>query len=114
MRAALVPMTMVSPRGPSAPLSGTVPVPGSKSISNRVLLLAALGEGTCRLRGLLQSDDTAVMMEALQNMGVSFAWEEEGAVLAVKGAGGKEQGLRTPPAGTEVYLGNAGTASRFL
>merc|ERR1711972_37662 len=76
MRAALVPTTVVAPRGPSTPLCGTVPVPGSKSISNRVLLLAALGQGVCRLRGLLQSDDTAVMMAALTDMGVAFAWEE--------------------------------------
>ncbi|KAJ3192313.1 3-dehydroquinate dehydratase (3-dehydroquinase) [Irineochytrium annulatum] len=85
-------------------------VPGSKSISNRALVLAALGEGICRLRGLLFSDDVHVMLDALQKLvGISYDWEEEGEVLVINGGGGK---LRVPD--SEIYLGNAGTAARFL
>ena len=84
--------------------------PGSKSISNRALVLAALGEGTCRIRNLLHSDDTEVMMKALSELQcASFEWEDDGEALVVKGNGGKM--LASP---NELYLGNAGTASRFL
>ena len=84
--------------------------PGSKSISNRALVLAALGEGTCRIRNLLHSDDTEVMMKALSELQcASFEWEDDGEVLVVKGNGGK---MRASP--NALYLGNAGTASRFL
>jgi pentafunctional AROM polypeptide len=86
--------------------------PGSKSISNRALVLAALAEGTCKLKNLLHSDDTQVMMAALQELkGASFAWEDGGETLVVTGGAGA---LQVPPAGTEIYLGNAGTAARFL
>jgi len=86
--------------------------PGSKSISNRALLLAALGNGTCRIKNFLQSDDTKVMMKALTEMqAADFAWEEEkGApILVVSGKGGH---LRASE--NDLDLGNAGTASRFL
>ncbi|KAK7052287.1 Pentafunctional AROM polypeptide [Favolaschia claudopus] len=86
--------------------------PGSKSISNRALVLAALAKGTCRLKNLLHSDDTAVMMAALVELkGASFSWEDGGDTLVVQGGGG---GLSVPPKGKEIYLGNAGTAARFL
>ncbi len=84
--------------------------PGSKSISNRALVLAALGRGTCRIRNLLHSDDTEVMLNALVTLkGAKFAWEEDGKVLVVTGNGGKLYA-----SDDELYLGNAGTASRFL
>ncbi|KAJ7678186.1 Shikimate dehydrogenase [Mycena polygramma] len=86
--------------------------PGSKSISNRALVLAALAKGTCRLKNLLHSDDTQVMMAALIELkGASFAWEDGGETLVVKGGGGA---LSAPAKGREIYLGNAGTAARFL
>ncbi|OBZ77514.1 Pentafunctional AROM polypeptide [Grifola frondosa] len=86
--------------------------PGSKSISNRALLLAALGKGTCRLKNLLHSDDTQVMMNALAELkGASFGWEDEGETLVVTGGHGA---LSVPQAGKDIYLGNAGTAARFL
>ncbi|KAH8996222.1 Pentafunctional AroM protein [Lactarius akahatsu] len=86
--------------------------PGSKSISNRSLVLAALGSGTCRLRNLLHSDDTQVMMAALHELkGASFEWEDGGETLVVHGGKGS---LSVPPKGKEIYLGNAGTAARFL
>ena len=80
-----------------------------QSISNRILLLAGVARGTCRVRGLLHSDDTQVMMGALQQLGASFDWEDGGATLVVHGTGGR---FRRP---TEaLYLSNAGTAARFL
>lgn len=86
--------------------------PGSKSISNRALLLAALARGTCRLTNLLHSDDTQVMMNALVDLhGAQFAWEDNGETLVVQGGEGS---LSSPPKGKEIYLGNAGTAARFL
>lgn len=89
----------------------TLSTPGSKSISNRALVLAALGNGTCRISNLLSSDDTQVMLTALQQLGAAtFEWEDNGETLVVLGSGGKH--LRAP--GTELYLGNAGTAARFL
>ena len=84
--------------------------PGSKSISNRALVLAALARGSCRIKNLLHSDDTEVMLKALaQSKGASFTWEEDGHVLVVTGNGGHLEACED-----ELYLGNAGTASRFL
>lgn len=86
--------------------------PGSKSISNRALVLAALAKGTTRLRNLLHSDDTAVMMTGLgQLRAAGFGWEEGGEVVVVEGQSGS---VHTPTAGTEIYLQNAGTAARFM
>ena len=83
--------------------------PGSKSISNRALVLAALGSGTCRIKNLLHSDDTAVMIEALQRLqGASIA-PGDGGDLVVEGRGGHLQASEN-----ELYIGNAGTAARFL
>ncbi|KAK5660817.1 hypothetical protein OQA88_12186 [Cercophora sp. LCS_1] len=90
-------------------LSVSVTPPGSKSISNRALVLAALGEGTTRIHGLLHSDDTQYMLTAIgQLQGASFSWED-GDVLVVKGRGGKLHA-----SSESLYLGNAGTAARFL
>ena len=84
--------------------------PGSKSISNRALLLAALSTGECRLKNLLRSDDTEHMMNAIKLLcGADFKWEEDGEVLVVHGHGGD---LKAPA--EELYLGNSGTSSRFL
>ncbi|KAK0884007.1 3-dehydroquinate dehydratase (3-dehydroquinase) [Friedmanniomyces endolithicus] len=84
--------------------------PGSKSISNRVLLLAALGQGQCRISNLLHSDDTQFMLSAISKLGgASYSWEDAGNTLVVTGNGGKLQASKD-----EIYIGNAGTASRFL
>uniref|UniRef100_M4BYJ7 Pentafunctional AROM polypeptide n=1 Tax=Hyaloperonospora arabidopsidis (strain Emoy2) TaxID=559515 RepID=M4BYJ7_HYAAE len=96
---------------PGAKANGTIRVPGSKSISNRVLLMAALGSGPCRITGLLHSDDTQVMMNALQKVGAKFSWENSGDVLVVEGTAGR---FCTVADGEEIYLSNAGTAARFL
>jgi 3-phosphoshikimate 1-carboxyvinyltransferase len=88
--------------------SGCVTLPGSKSISNRALLLAALAEGETELHALLDSDDTARMREALGTLGVAMSAASEGG-LRVAGCGG-----RFPVRQAELFLGNAGTAVRSL
>jgi 3-phosphoshikimate 1-carboxyvinyltransferase len=88
--------------------AGRVVLPGSKSISNRALLLAGLSAGTTRLHALLDSDDTRVMIEALRSLGCGVACEAD-ATLVVEGLGGR---LRRHEG--ELFLGNAGTAMRPL
>jgi len=92
---------------PTQPLRGRVAPPGSKSITNRVLLLAALASGTSRLSGALKSDDTARMAEALRKMGVSISEPDETSFV-VTGTGRLQAPARP------LFLGNAGTATRFL
>ncbi|KAJ2893152.1 uncharacterized protein MKZ38_008986 [Zalerion maritima] len=109
IRLILSPAVRISPRV-KAGLDVTVAPPGSKSISNRALILAALGKGTCRLNNLLHSDDTEVMLSAVASLGgATYSWEDAGEVLVVTGQGGLLKASRHP-----LYLGNAGTASRFL
>ena len=91
------------------PVCGTVRVPGSKSMSNRVLLLAGIAKGECLITGLLHSDDTQVMMSALAQLGAKFGVEAGGDALLVTGNGG----VFSQPA-TELYMSNAGTATRFM
>ncbi len=86
---------------------GAAALPGSKSISNRVLLLAALAEGVTEITGLLDSDDTRVMLAALRQLGVEVADLGAGRV-SVRGA------MRFPVESADLFLGNAGTAFRPL
>ena len=67
---------------------GVVPLPGSKSISNRVLLIAALAEGTTTVDGVLEADDTDRMLEALEALGVAFDHDPVAHRCVVHGAGG--------------------------
>ncbi|EUC01372.1 3-phosphoshikimate 1-carboxyvinyltransferase [Rhizobium sp. CF080] len=92
---------------PGKPLSGRAMPPGSKSITNRALLLAGLAEGTSRLTGALRSDDTRYMADALRAMGVSVDEPDE-TTFVVTGNG------RLLPPSAPLFLGNAGTATRFL
>ena len=87
--------------------AGTVRLPGSKSISNRVLLLAALSEGRTVVRDLLASDDTAVMLDALRALGCGVA--QDGDTVSIVGLGGKLLARQA-----KLFLGNAGTAMRPL
>jgi len=87
---------------------GTVRLPGSKSLSNRILLLAALAEGDTEVRDLLKSDDTDRMLEALATLGVVVTPVGEGAIK-VSGCGGQ-----IPVKSADLFLGNAGTAFRPL
>jgi 3-phosphoshikimate 1-carboxyvinyltransferase len=86
---------------------GTVRLPGSKSISNRVLLLAALATGETEIRGLLDAEDTRVMREALGRLGVPIT--ERAPALRVHGAAGPFRQKKA-----DLFLGNAGTALRPL
>jgi 3-phosphoshikimate 1-carboxyvinyltransferase len=92
---------------PGRPLVGRVTPPGSKSITNRALLLAGLAKGISRLTGALKSLDTELMAGALAAMGVVVE-EPDATSFVVTG-----QGRLAAPAGP-LYLGNAGTATRFL
>jgi 3-phosphoshikimate 1-carboxyvinyltransferase len=87
--------------------AGNVLLPGSKSISNRVLLLAALSGGTTTVHDLLDSDDTRVMLDALRTLGCVI--ESNGAAVEITGLGG-----RAPASPAILVLGNAGTAMRPL
>ncbi len=88
--------------------NNTVALPGSKSISNRTLLLAALSDNTCEIRSLLKSDDTDRMLEALDKLGIPLARTDSGS-LNVTGQGGT-----FPNRQADLFLGNAGTAFRPL
>ena len=92
-------------------VEGAVRLPGSKSISNRILLLAALSQGDVAIFDLLASDDTAVMLSALRSLGVQ--WTEEktatGTIHHVKGVAGV-----LPNKSADLFMGNAGTAIRPL
>lgn len=118
------------------PLNAVVDVPGSKSITNRALILAALATGTSRLRGALEADDTRVMIESLQSLGISATRETlylkpvpfgapnvenriretgynsgqtETSTILVMGQGG-----RIPRSQADLFVGNSGTSIRFL
>src|SRR5512144_1096355 len=94
---------------PIAHVEGSVALPGSKSISNRVLLIAALAEGTTLVEGVLESDDTERMLEALELLGVRFEHDPDARRATVEGSGGafRKRSAR-------LALGNAGTAFRPL
>lgn len=93
---------------PASPLSGEITLPGSKSITNRALLIAALADGTSTISGALKSDDTKYMAEALRNLGIEVEEPDE-TNFVVHGKGGKLEEPKEP-----IFLGNAGTAVRFL
>ncbi len=88
-------------------VSGTIVLPGSKSISNRALLLAALSHGQTTLTNLLDSDDTRVMRDALALLGVGFS--QAGHAITIAGCGGQ-----FPKPWGAIFVGNAGTAARSL
>ena len=92
---------------PLATAAGSVQLPGSKSISNRVLLLAALSEGTTEVHDLLASDDTRVMLNGLRQIGCGV--QQTGSTVRITGLG-----ERAPQSPQKLFLGNAGTAMRPL
>lgn len=95
---------------PVKTVSGEVTVPGSKSLSNRALLLAALANGTTTVTNLLDSDDIRHMLDALRNLGVEYRLSDCKTVCEVKG----NAGVFDTKQPLELYLGNAGTAMRPL
>jgi len=84
-------------------------LPGSKSLTNRALVLAALGEGVSELTNVLFADDTLVMMESLQRLGFRLEIRRQENMVMVHGAGG-----RIPAGNVELFCGNSGTTIRFL
>jgi 3-phosphoshikimate 1-carboxyvinyltransferase len=94
---------------PIAAARGTVALPGSKSISNRTLLLAALATGATRVRGLLDADDVDRMRDALATLGIRVETAGSSDEVVVHGAGGN-----IPVRAARLFLGNAGTAYRPL
>jgi 3-phosphoshikimate 1-carboxyvinyltransferase len=103
----------------TGPVTVDVTVPGSKSITNRALILAALADGEVRLTGALWSEDTQIMVDALRLLGFAIAVAEDAAEpcnrhLTVQGLGGRVPNAGTAEAPLEIHVGNAGTAARFL
>ena len=101
------------------PVRAGITVPGSKSITNRALILAALAEGEVTLKGALWSEDTQVMTEALIKLGFQIKVTEDPAevcnrTIAVKGLGGRIPNAGAAHKPLELFVGNAGTAARFL
>ena len=94
---------------PVMQVQGTVRLPGSKSISNRILLLAALAKGSTQIHDLLASDDTMVMLNALQKLGVHWTQEGDSQNYTVMGTNGV-----FPNHHADLFMGNAGTAIRPL
>ena len=91
------------------PLNATVRVPGSKSLTNRALLIASLANGTTHLTNALFSDDSRYFAKALQALGFDVQLDEANHSMTVTGLGGK-----IPAKKAELFIGNAGTAARFL
>jgi 3-phosphoshikimate 1-carboxyvinyltransferase len=101
------------------PVRAEITVPGSKSITNRALILAALADGEVTLTGALWSEDTQIMVECLQKLGFGIRVENDPAefcnrTITVKGLGGKIPNSGTAEKPLELFVGNAGTAARFL
>ncbi len=101
------------------PVRAEITVPGSKSITNRALILAALADGEVTLTGALWSEDTQIMVECLQKLGFEIRVENDleefcNRTIMVKGLGGKIPNGGTAENPLELFVGNAGTAARFL
>ena len=95
--------------GPGGPIRGYIRPPGSKSITNRALVCAALASGDSALTGALDSEDTQVMIESLRRLGIPVEAQDQGTTLIVPGSGG---GI--PAQTAELFVGNSGTTIRFL
>jgi 3-phosphoshikimate 1-carboxyvinyltransferase len=91
------------------PIRATVRPPGSKSITNRALIVAALAEGLSRLTGALDSDDTRVMLDSLRRLGVRLTHDSSTQTIEIDGCAG-----RPPAVSAELWLENSGTSMRFL
>lgn len=93
----------------NGPVQGTIRPPGSKSLTNRALVCAALADGTSTLRGALESEDTQVMVEALRQLGIAVKHDAATRTMQIVGCAG-----RPPARGAELYVANSGTTIRFL
>ena len=95
---------------PISKINGEINLPGSKSLSNRALLLAALAKGTTKITNLLESDDTRHMLNALKQLGIKYTLSENKTECSVIGNAGAIHSTNLE----ELFLGNAGTAMRPL
>jgi 3-phosphoshikimate 1-carboxyvinyltransferase len=95
-------------RPAAGPLDAVVRPPGSKSLTNRALILAALADGDTELTGALFSDDTELMIDALRTLGIKVDADRDGERIAVTGCGGN-----IPATAAELFCGNSGTTIRF-
>ena len=95
---------------PIKKFSGTINLPGSKSVSNRALLLSALSQGKTRLTNLLDSDDVRYMLDALKALNIKYHLSDDRTICDIEGVGGKLHSAHP----LELFLGNAGTAMRPL
>jgi len=95
---------------PISKIDGEINLPGSKSLSNRALLLAALAKGTTKITNLLQSDDTRHMLNALKQLGIEYTLSENKTECVIIG----NAGVINTEESQEIFLGNAGTAMRPL
>lgn len=100
---------VLAPRLAEGPVDGPVRVPGSKSITNRALLVAALADGESELLGALLSDDTRYMATALRDLGIAVETDAENERFTVRGGGGT-----FPNRQADLFVGNSGTTMRFL
>ncbi len=94
---------------PTGPVRGSIRPPGSKSITNRALVCAALADGQSLLTGALDSEDTRVMVEALGKLGLLLHHDTKARTIRVRGCGG-----RLPAAAADLFVANSGTSMRFL
>lgn len=102
----MIPTTEIHPTGP---LRASIRPPGSKSITNRALICAALAEGNSLLSGALDSEDTQVMIAAMRQLGIAVEHSPAAATVRVAGCGG-----RLPTVNSDLYVANSGTTVRFL
>ena len=94
---------------PISRVNGEISLPGSKSLSNRILLLSALSRGVTQVYNLLESDDTSRMIDSLQRLGVGLELSQNNTLCRVQGLGGP-----FPPQQKELFLGNSGTTMRSI
>ncbi|MBN1589862.1 MAG: 3-phosphoshikimate 1-carboxyvinyltransferase [Pirellulales bacterium] len=94
---------------PTGPIRGTIRPPGSKSITNRALVCAALADGPSTLTGVLDSEDTRIMLDALARLGLEISPDWAGRTARIAGCGGE-----LPVAEADLFVGNSGTTVRFL
>jgi 3-phosphoshikimate 1-carboxyvinyltransferase len=100
---------LVSFEPAKTPVSGSIRVPGSKSITNRALICAAMANGSSTLTGVLDSEDTRVMVDAWQKLGLDIQWNREACVLKIEGCRGQP-----PISHGDLQIANSGTTIRFL
>ena len=94
---------------PAAPIYGSIRPPGSKSLTNRALVCAALARGESVLTGVLESEDTGLMIEALRQLGIALEHDVKAKIMRVSGCNG-----RPPATQANLFAGNSGTTIRFL